>query len=215
MARKLATLTAAVLLLAPAASRAQVLLGARLGYAFGGGDVGNFSSGSIHMSDWTKSQVPVQFDLLFKVAPSLAIGPYASLAWAQPGGDLQDLCDSAGMDCNATIMRLGVEAMFTVPQPGPFKPWFGAGLGYEWSKVHTTGGGASGDRTLGGFEFLNLQAGGDLKIAPLFRIGPFVQLSLAQYSSVDSSGGWGDLNHIPSKKVHEWFQIGVRGMFDL
>ncbi len=215
MMRKLATLTAAALLLAPAASRAQVILGARVGYAFGAGDVGGDAGSTLHMSDWTKSQVPVQVDVLFKLVPTLAVGPYLSLGWAQPGGTLKDQCDSAGMDCSGTNMRLGVEAMFTLPQPGPFKPWFGAGLGYEWSKVHASGPGFSGDIKFSGFEFLNLQAGGDFKVARLFRMGPFVQLSFAQYSSADSSGDWAGPSDIPSKKVHEWFEIGVRGAFDL
>ncbi len=213
--RKLATIAAAALLLAPVASRAQVILGARLGYAFGMGDAGA-NGGTLHMSDWTKSQVPVQFDVLFKVVPTLAIGPYFSYGWAQTGGDLKDMCDFTGVDCSASIMRLGVEAMFTVPQPGPFKPWIAAGMGYEWSKVHVSAPGGSGDLKLSGWEFLNVQVGGDFKVTPLFRIGPFAQLSFAQYSKADATGdivsGEPD---IPSKKIHEWFQIGVRGAFDL
>lgn len=214
--RKLMTLTVAALLLAPAASRAQVALGARLGYAFGMGDVAGDSGGSLQMSDWTKSQVPLQVEALFKATPQLAIGPYFSYGWAQAGGDLKDgVCDAPGIDCSARIMRLGVEAIYTVPQQGQFVPWFGAGLGYEWSKVHAEGGGLSGDADFSGLEFLNLQGGGDFKVSPTFRVGPFVQLSFVQYSNADWSGDFGDLNDIPSKKVHEWFQIGVRGSFDL
>ncbi len=213
--RKLATLTVAALLLVPAASRAQVQLGARLGYAFGMGDVGGDSGGTLHMSDWTKSHVPVQVDVLFKVAPGLRIGPYFSYGWAQTGGDLKDACDLSGVDCTASIMRLGVEATFTVPQPGPFAPWFGAGFGYEWSKVHISFPGGSGDMKARGFEFLNLQVGGDFKPAPRFRIGPFAQLSFAQYSTVDTTGDGVGPSDIPTKKFHEWFQIGVRGAFDL
>ena len=214
MMRKLAILTAAALLLVPAASHAQVILGARLGYAFGAGDVGGFSGATEHMSDWTKSHVPLQLEALFKVAPQWAIGPYFSYGWAQPGGDLKDGCDSPGFDCSARVMRLGVEAIYTFQQPGGFVPWLGAGLGYEWSKVHAEGNGISFDINASGFEFLNLQGGGDWKLSSKFKMGPFVQLSLGQYSNVDGSGDV-VVNDLTSKKVHEWFQIGVRGAFDL
>lgn len=215
MMRKLATLTAAALLLAPAASHAQVVLGARLGYAVGMGDVGGDSGGTMKMSDWTKSHVPLQLEVLFKTIPQLAIGPYLSYGWAQAGGDLKSECDGAGVDCSASTLRLGVEAIFTVPLPGQFAPWVGAGVGYEWSKVHLSVPGASGDVKFSGFEFLNLQAGGDFKIAPRFRAGPFLQLNVVQYSNVDTTGDVSGPTDIPSKKFHDWFQLGVRGSFDL
>jgi hypothetical protein len=216
--RKLAILTAAALLLAPAASHAQVVLGARLGVAVGMGDVGGGYGDSLAMSDWTRGQVPLQLEMLFKATPQLAIGPYFSYGWARLGHDLESqVCDVPGIACSASIVRLGVEALYTIPQRGQFEPWLGFGLGYEWSKLHASGAGVSGEIKFSGLEFLNLQVGGDFKVSRRFGLGPFMKLAFARYSNADATGDFSGMGptDIPDEKVHEWLEIGVRGAFDL
>jgi hypothetical protein len=83
--------------------------------------------------------------------------------------------------------------------------------------VDLSGPGDSGSLGAHGFEFLNLQAGGDDYLAPRFALGPFISLSFGRYETATSSG----IPLVPSSAdiantaVHEWLQIGVRGVFNL
>lgn len=217
MKRKLVLVAALVALAVPSASRAQLSLGARVGYAWGMGDVGGDPSGNLKMSDWIKGQVPIQVDAMFRLAPGLAVGGYFSYGFGQAGGQLKDtVCDVPGVDCTPSNMRLGVQATWAIPAGGGFLPWVGLGTGYEWSKLHASGPGGSGDVKFRGWEILNLQLGGDFLATPLFRVGPFVMLSLGRYSTAESTGDLaGAVTLIPEKKVHEWLQLGVRGTFDI
>lgn len=214
MLRRLAMVgLVAAALAAPGRSEAQFGVGARLGYAFGLGDVGGDAGGTLKMSDWISGQIPVQVDLMFHVIPGLSVGPYFSYGFGRVGGDLDRAC-SAGVDCTASNMRLGAQATYTLPPPLPF--WVGVGIGYEWSKVELSGGGQSGEVKFRGMELLNLQAGMDFLATPILRFGPFAMLSMGRYSTAESTGALaGPSTSIPEKKVHEWLQIGVRGMFDL
>jgi hypothetical protein len=91
----------------------------------------------------------------------------------------------------------------------PLWPWIGAGLGYEWLRLSSSGGEEAVNGTLSGFEFVNLQGGVDFK--PLddtnFGVGPFLAFSLAQYSTAADGGD------IRDKTLHEWLNLGVRGTF--
>jgi opacity protein-like surface antigen len=198
--------------LVPTASSAQFTLGARLGYGFGMGDVG----GDLAMSDWVKSQVPVQIDALFRVSPNLGIGGYFSYGFGQTGGDIGDACDISGVDCSARVTRLGLQAIYSFATAGQLVPWAGAGIGYEWNTLEIEEAGESFDATWKGFEFLNLQAGADYKVNEQFSVGPYVLFALGQYDEADVSGTILNLSEdIPDKQMHEWLSFGVRGKFDL
>ncbi len=206
MLRKLLLVAVAAAVLAgPQRSEAQVGIGARIGYAFGTGDVLADEFGTLKMSDYTKGQIPIQVDLMFHVMPGLSIGPYFSYGFGQNGGDLDDSCRATGLDCSTSVMRLGAQLMYTLPPPLPL--WVGAGLGYEWNKVDADG----AESTVRGIEFLNLQGGFDLMATPAFRIGPFVMLSLGRYGSGDL-GGFGTIR---DEKFHQWIEVGLRGMLDI
>lgn len=213
MVRKLLLAAAAVAVLAgPVRSEAQVGIGARIGYAFGVGDVGGDPSGTLKMSDWISGQIPLQLDVMFHVIPGLSVGPYVSYGFGRVGGELKNqVCDMTGVDCSSSDVRLGVQATYTLPPPLPF--WVGAGIGYEWSKLTAEGGGESIDVKFRGWEVLNLQGGLDFLASPLLRVGPFMMLSLGRYDHGSASGFGG--GSIETKKMHEWIEIGVRGMFDL
>lgn len=216
MTRKLAILTAA-LLLAPAASRAEgITFGARLGYAVGMGEAWE----NADQSDWIDGQIPLQLEVLFRATPELALGPYFSYGWGSAGDD--EFCDAVGLDCDASVTRLGVEAIYTFRNAGQFKPWIGAGFGYEWASLKVSDFGDTYRFKVRGWEFLNLQAGADFRVAPRFRMGPFVQLSLSQYSRYTEKGVIPETgeyvsysDEIPDKGIHQWLQLGVRGSFDL
>ncbi len=195
--------------LLPAASHAQnanLSLGVRLGYGMATGDVAGDGAGStIAMSDWVKGQVPVQLDAMYRFTPEWALGLYFSYGFGQLSSTVSNQCT----DCSASDTRFGVQATYSFVTASPgFVPWLGLGLGYEWNKIDENGVSA----TFKGMEFLNLQLGGDYKVNPTFAIGPYVMYSFGQYSSGDIAGTTGD---VVEKKMHGWFDVGLRGKFDL
>jgi hypothetical protein len=198
--RKLLVLAALVVL--PLSAQAQFTLGARLGYGFGMGDVG----GTLSMGDWVKSQVPLQLDALYRVAPNVAVGAYFSRAFGQLGGDVNTACDMFGSDCSGRLTRLGAQATYSFAAQ-QMAPWIGAGLGYEWNTLEENGVAL----TFKGFE-LNLQAGTDFKVNEQFSVGPYLLLAVGQYSDATLDGQ--DAGTV-DKKMHQWLNFGIRGKFDL
>jgi hypothetical protein len=82
--------------------------------------------------------------------------------------------------------------------------------------LDVSAGGADASATATGFEFGNVQLGGDIPIAPNFAIGPFVSLSFGQYGDLSVSQGGTSMDMtITSKSFHEWLAFGVRGVYDI
>ncbi len=210
--RKLLMVGAVVAAVAiPTASHAQFTLGLRLGYAPAMGDMAKSADGSTSwkMSDFVGSQIPLQFDAMYRFTPEWAAGLYFSYGFGQVTGTAKDLCNSLGEDCSASAMRFGVQGTYTFTTVSPtFVPWAGLGIGYETVTLKESIGGASGTTDFSGWEYLNLQLGGDYKVNPKFAVGPYVMFSLNQFSNIEG-------NSIPEKSMHEWFHIGLRGKFDL
>jgi hypothetical protein len=196
----------------PAPARAQVSLGARLGYGFGFGKVG----GTLGMDDWLKDQIPIQVDALFRVNPRLALGAYFSHGFARPFGELRDICDLPDADCGGRVQRLGLQAQLRIAERGRYEPWAGAGIGYEWNRLDAPDVGGRVEVTYKGWEFLHLQGGVDYRVAPRLLVGPFLLFSLTQYGEGEVSGdfGRGD-GPIDRTTMHEWLMLGIRGRFDL
>jgi hypothetical protein len=211
--RRLLLIGSLVALLVPTASHAQFQLGLRLGYAPAMGEAfqAKGAPSADKMSDGVKSQVPIQLDANYKINKDMAAGLYFSYGFGQIGGQLKDSC--TGVTCSASAIRVGAQGNYTFNSvASPLVPWAGVFLGYEQAKVSLSGG-ASGDFTLSGYE-LGVQVGGDYKVTPQFGVGPFIGLSLGQYTSLSASGDAGPAPSIDTK-MHEWFTIGVRGVFDL
>ena len=207
--RKLIVLGAVLAaIVVPAASQAQDaskwILAFRLGYAPAMGDA---MSGQ-QMKDAIPSQVPLQLDVLYKFTPEFAAGAYLSYGFGQLSSAESDACNAAGVDCSMSTLRLGVEGTYTFITANQFVPWLGLGFGYEGVTEKVALGGASASQNTDGWEFLNLQVGGDYKVNPKFAIGPYVMLQVGQYSSIEG-------NSISNKGTHEWLNVGVRGKFDL
>ena len=131
------------------------------------------------------------------------------------GGPI-DCSGTPGIDCSASIMRLGIEAIYNLNLAAPLTPWVGIGTGYEWFSYSVSGGGQSGSVGARGFEFVTLHAGGDYFAAPNFAIGPFLSFSLAQYANVSGEAPGMSIDmEITDKSMHQWLQMGVRGRFGL
>jgi hypothetical protein len=205
--RKLLMVAAMAAVLVPTASNAQFTLGARLGYAPAGGNVG----GDVAMEDLTvKSQIPIQLDAMYRVSPQVAVGAYFSYGVGQVD---YPLCSVSGVECSGSDLRLGLQATYTFVTPGSqFAPWLGAGIGWEQASDTIEAGGTKSETSYSGIEFLNLQLGGDFQVNEKFAVGPYAMISFGSYSSAEEDGVSYD---ITNSSMHEWYGFGIRGKFDL
>jgi hypothetical protein len=198
----------------PTASHAQFQVGGRLGYALSMGDAAKNEK----MSDAVKSQVPIQIDAAYKFTKELALGAYFSYGFAQ----LASAACPSGASCSASDIRVGIQGFFTFADlKAPLIPWIGLGTGWERGSYEAKAGGAKATLTYSGWEYLNLQVGGDLKVTETFSFGPYILFSVAQYSkakidnNVDPTLNFDGSIPSDQKATHEWFGFGVRGKFDL
>jgi hypothetical protein len=109
--------------------------------------------------------------------------------------------------CGIATGQAGAVARFHLRPLAFFDPWVGAGLAYEDSGA-TTHGAAGYDGVLG-----HVQGGVDLKPLPQLAVGPFLDLSVGEYTSVDPEAPSDSSNIKPA--VHGWFQLGVRCAYDI
>lgn len=210
--RKIMMMVVLAALAVPVASRAQVTLGLRAGYGIAMGDA--VKDGK--MTEVVKGQVPLQLDLGYRVTKEITVGGYFGYGFGVLGSAFKDQNCTGGVDCSSSVMRVGVQGSYTFAPVGQLAPWLGVGAGYEWGTLKAEAGGVSVKETFRGIEFLNLQGGADYRLAPKVAVGPFVQLSVGQYSRASITGpGIDQSGSIQDKGVHEWLQFGLRGTFDL
>ena len=231
---RLARLACALVLAAalPAAAQTGVappapngwMLGLRTGYAIPMGSFANTSSGTAKLSGEFSGQIPFSFDVGYRFAQQYVVGAYLELGYpflVKSGSGLAaQECQVSGVSScsgNASV-RAGLEFLYDFLPAGQFRPWAGIGAGYEriaYELKDSEGGSATVEYS--GWEFLNVQAGGDWVVTPKFRAGPYVSVSFGQYDSVGISSGGSSVGSvsIASKQIHEWLQLGVRGRFDL
>jgi hypothetical protein len=173
-----------------------------------GDDLGNIFSG----------QIPIWIDAGYRATPHLYGGAFFQYGVAFLADKLTSvaMCNN-GMSCSGNDILVGVDFHYHFSPQETFDPWIGAGIGYEWLNVNLSQGSASASIQTKGWQFLNLQLGGDYKVSPEFGIGPFVMLSLGQFDTASLSGnsGTNQSNSISNQALHEWFTIGARGAFDI
>jgi hypothetical protein len=181
--------------------------GIRAGFAFPVGDIAGESS----LSDTISWSVPLQLDAGARIGPAF-VGGYLSYAFGKLGSIIA--CGSGS--CSVSDVRVGFEVLWHFAPGAKVDPWAGLGLGYEWLTLSASGNGGSVSGTVRGFEFANVQAGVDFVAGRVFRVGPFVMATLAQYGSGSVSanytgGGTGSLEgDITGKSLHSWLSLGLR-----
>lgn len=188
-----------------------ISLGLRLGYGipmgdFDGGDPAT-ATPSTALGDVLSGQVPLQIDAMYRFDPNWSLGLYFQYGFASVSNNF---CGT-GYSCSASDTRFGVQVHYRFTSQG-FVPWVGLGLGGEWSTITVEAGGISADIKASGFEYVNLQVGGDFFLSPAFRLGPYAQISFAQYDTISAAGF---SFSVANKTMHEWLQIGLKGTFDL
>lgn len=156
--------------------------------------------------------IPLWADLGYRIHPNWYVGAFFQYAILQ----FPDSCQhfASPVSCSGNDLRFGVNVHYHLRPNRRLDPWAGIGAGYEiahWETMYTRD---TYSVEFSGFE-LNLQVGLDCRVfrttadrtLPL-GIGPFVALTIAQYSNESAKlSGY--------SKTHEWLMLGVRGVFDL
>jgi hypothetical protein len=214
--RKFAMIAAAAAVLAtPVASKAQVTLGLRAGYGWAMGDAGKFDGVTGKMSDGVSGQIPLQLDALWRLNPQVGLGAYVGYGFAQFGGTLKDTCNISGVSCDASIITAGLQGTYAFSTGGQFVPWLGLATGWEWGSITAKGGGSKAEQSISGWDILTLQVGGDYKVNPKFGVGPYLTYGFGQYSSYSAKFNGTDTGTVFGSATHQWFQLGLRGTFEL
>jgi len=213
----LVSITAAALAAAPAlADDSGLTLALRAGYGIPMGDA--VKDGKL--SDGVSGTIPFWLDAGYRIDRNWFVGAYfqygiglVNKSNALGGGT----CDQPGASCSAYTLRFGLEGIYSFSPGASFAPWAGLGVGYEIAGASAEQAGQKATATYRGFEFVNLQLGGDFKVSPAFSVGPYVAFSIGQYSNakVESPGLPTFDGSITDKAIHEWLQFGVKGTFDL
>ena len=112
-----------------------------------------------------------------------------------------------------TGLRVGLQALYALHDHGEPLGRAGDRVGVD---VHPRTRAPELTTTLdvGGWEFVNLQAGYDVDVSPGWKVGPWISGSVGEFSR--ASLGVDGQNHrpnIPNKAVHGWLQLGVKGSF--
>jgi len=195
-----------------APDRTGIDLGVRAGYAVPFGDLdGNRGS----LAGWVSGALPVLIEAGYRFDQHLTVGPYFQFAFAQVKDNTNTGCGS-NSDCSGWIVRAGVQGLYHLNLVSVIVPWFGLGIGYEWSSYSGTIGDIRFSGNASGWEFVNLQIGGDIPLAQGMAVGPFIGFSIARYGAI--SGTLGNLSASPdvsNPALHEWLQFGARFVFSL
>jgi opacity protein-like surface antigen len=181
-------------------------IGFRLGFAIPAGNAGD-------LTDEMSGMIPLVVDAGYHLKQNFYLGLSFQYAF---GLFSTDYCSESGASCSASDSRLDLNLHYRLSPGQECDPWVGIGIGYEWLTLNDVVSSESGHRTASGFEFANLQIGGDFQVAPTVGIGPFLSISFGQYQalSVKGSGYLSDMT-VTSSEIHQWITIGVRGIYDV
>ncbi|HVP68272.1 MAG TPA: hypothetical protein VMT17_13515 [Anaeromyxobacteraceae bacterium] len=153
--------------------------------------------------------LPLQLDVGWRFSPNLYLGAYFDFSPAFVSSQL-------------STWEFGIDFLYTFTiQKSIVLPYAGLGVGYELASYtikgvsSITGGSASETATATGWEFVRFIVGVDFRVANAFRVGPFVNFSLGEYTNLSTSGVTSSSGSISNKALHEWLQFGIKGTLDL
>lgn len=192
--------------------RGAIEVGLRLGFGYplgNEGAVAGANNASLH--DDVSGMIPIWLDAGFRANPNVYVGIFFQYGFTFVNNNQNPDCAQSGVSCSAKDLRLGINVHYHFSPGESFDPWVGVGAGYEWLALDASVGTVSASATAGGFEFGNLQLGGDFAVAPNFGIGPFFTVTLAEYRHLS---GTMDAD-LATKSIHSWVMGGVRGVFDI
>jgi hypothetical protein len=163
------------------------------------------------MTDGFSGGLPLQLDLGWRFNPYIYVGGFFQYSFLFLASGFKDSCSQAGLSCSAGDIQFGLDFVYTILPYGGAIPYVGLGAGWEIATITGSAAG-SGSVTYSGFQFLRILAGVDFRVASAFRVGPFANFSLGQYSSFSSPNFNGSIDN---KALHMWLQFGLKGTVDL
>jgi len=192
------------------------------GLSFGVRTGWSFPIGALQKNDSMRSNftgmVPIWLDAGYRASKHLYLGAYFQLG---PLFVSDDVCRN--LSCSGSDLRFGINAHWHFKWiidggawAGRFDPWIGIGTGYESATARlSTPAGARSSETDYGFEYGNIQLGGDYQ-ADQWRLGPFASLSVAQYARLSRDEPTGSPSYdIEHPTAHLWLSFGLRFQYDL
>jgi hypothetical protein len=211
MHKRMIVVSLMVALLTPAAARAGVTLGARLGWAIPGGDI----TEGIKLSDQIDGQVPLWLDLGWSFDQRLALGVYFRYAANVRDSDAIGSCDFWDADCGGYGLGAGAQLTWRLsPNAGP---WIGAFGGFEALsfEARLRPGDNLADQAFRGWE-VGGQGGIDFALGPVL-LGPYVAVGVGRFTVVDLDLGdiGGPVADIRDEANHTWINLGLRLAFNL
>jgi hypothetical protein len=199
----------------PAAPR-DPMMPASLTLAIGGS--GAAVSGSVSENYGSTSDLLSGFGQLdleagVRVTPAATVLLQIDIGGGDVSGEFKRQCQAHGYDCTAATVRLGVAGRYSFMPAWKHTPWVSIGIGREGTAIGVKGLYGTETIAFGGWEWLKLGAGWDLRFSRSFGLGAFVGYSFASYNSVSAS----DYTYvIPSNlgasRTHNWFQLGLRAI---
>lgn len=165
---------------------------AGLGYIYKNGHSANGETHDLKLTDASNGAIPGQIEVGYRVNPHLHLGVYAQYAFVFVKEN--PVSCPTDFDCSAWQWDLGPQAIYRFSPGAKFEPWVGLGVGVQILRSHVsgtvqiplpTGGTVPADTeawvTDRGPE-LNLGVGGDWRMGEYFRLGPFLNVTLARYT---------------------------------
>jgi hypothetical protein len=190
------------------------LLAARAGYGLPFGEVARDGQA---VEDVVPAKVPLWLELGYRFGPRVQGDLFVELA----PGRVADAACGAGGSCHAYDLRFGVAVQLHLAPRASLDPWVGVGLGVEILQAEVQG----PDPTAppGGYEWkwagieIPLEVGVDVRISNRLAVGPYLSVSLAQFTSVEERpvGGTGPIGAIDDRELHGWVQAGLKATLRL
>jgi len=167
------------------------------------------------MTDTFNGQVPITFDIGGKFGKNVFLGAYFGIA---PGGvasaALPGCPSNAQCTASSAAVRFGAQIQYNFLPDRGINPWIGYGIGIEANGISYTINNQTTDESMFGPEYGHFMGGVDFRLGKVVGLGPYVDFSLGRYndtSITDSDGTRHDYT-FTHPTLHEWLQIGVRGV---
>jgi hypothetical protein len=200
----------------PSLARQGFSLAARAGWAAPFGDLSGAPGASLEQT--VRSKIPLWVDVGYRVHPRFLVNLFLEYA------DVQLEQDACGSACDGRSVRFGVDVQLLLAPGRRLVPWVGLGVAVEFLELETTldldGDGVAetvGERDFAGLELPLVEAGFDVVVSSRFRLGPYLALSPAVFTSeeLQAPGASGSPRRIDDLAVHAWLQVGLKVAFDL
>lgn len=175
------------------------------------------------MGNYINGAVPIRIHAGWRfLKPNIFVGAYFAYGFSSVPNGSGTIgstigCTASGVSCSANVVLYGVEGEFHVMPDSVFDPWVGLGFGFEQANVNGSGPGGSVSASASGWDYATFMLGGDYQLLGNLGIGPFLAFTLGQYgnASASTSTGTSTSQSITNTALHEWFTLGVRGVYDI